>query len=325
MFLVDKTVEDVIISKCLGRLGKDNRQQMKHKSTIENILSIVEKTYLENRFRNIELRSFSEKIYWMINDFVDWPTCVNCNNSFMPHNFYGINGGYYEHFCSKKCRHEKAQTSRTSTNLDRFGVENTFQSEEKKQKIVETCQKRYEVDNPSSSSIIKERRKQTNLDRFGVENTFQSEEKKQKIVETCIETFGVKHPLQNTTIFERVNKKRTYKMILPSGKIQNYQGYENVAISKLLSIYEENDIVLDKCSMPTIWYNFNGENKRYFPDIFIPKDKLIIEVKSTWTFKKDFEKNLAKRIGVINAYLKFQFWICNNTEIIQIIKETNYE
>ena len=41
--------------------------------------------------------------------------------------------------------------------------------------------------------------------------------------------------------------------------------------------------------------------------------------------KKDFEKNLAKRIGVINAYLKFQFWICNNTEIIQIIKETNYE
>ena len=279
MFLVDKTVEDVIISKCLGRLGKDNRQQMKHKSTIENILSIVEKTYLENRFRNIELRSFSEKIYWMINDFVDWPTCVNCNNSFMPHNFYGINGGYYEHFCSKKCRHEKAQTSRTSTNLDRFGVENTFQSEEKKQKIVETC----------------------------------------------IEKFGVKHPLQNTTIFERVNKKRTYKMILPSGKIQNYQGYENVAISKLLSIYEENDIVLDKCSMPTIWYNFNGENKRYFPDIFIPKDKLIIEVKSTWTFKKDFEKNLAKRIGVINAYLKFQFWICNNTEIIQIIKETNYE
>ena len=52
--------------------------------------------------------------------------------------------------------------------------------------------------------------------------------------------------------------------------------------------------------MPKIEYNLNNTIRRYYPDFYIPKDNLIIEVKSMWTYKIDLEKNLAKQKAVQN-------------------------
>ena len=50
----------------------------------------------------------------------------------------------------------------------------------------------------------------------------------------------------------------------------------------------------------------------YHPDIVIPKENRIIEVKSTWTYngKPEFEsKNKAKEKACSEAGWKFEFWI----------------
>ena len=46
--------------------------------------------------------------------------------------------------------------------------------------------------------------------------------------------------------------------------------------------------------MPTILYQLDNTERRYYPDIFIPKDNIIIEVKSEYTLNKEWDKNQAK-------------------------------
>lgn len=46
--------------------------------------------------------------------------------------------------------------------------------------------------------------------------------------------------------------------------------------------------------MPEIWYNFCSEEHRYYPDFYIPKENILIEVKSEWTLELNKEKNEAK-------------------------------
>lgn len=61
--------------------------------------------------------------------------------------------------------------------------------------------------------------------------------------------------------------------------------------------------------MPKIEYEFEGKKRRYFPDIWIPKHNLIIEVKSTWTYEKDLEKNLLKKKATEQMGYAFRFVI----------------
>jgi len=88
------------------------------------------------------------------------------------------------------------------------------------------------------------------------------------------------------------NNFRKKYYTLPSGKIITVQGYEddflNFIFNKNLLLEEEVDFL-----PPRIPY---GENRHYYPDFYIPKFNLIIEIKSSYTLKKtDPEKiNAAK-------------------------------
>ena len=42
--------------------------------------------------------------------------------------------------------------------------------------------------------------------------------------------------------------------------------------------------------MPAIWYEMDNIKHRYYPDIFIPCENRIIEVKSTYTLKCELKK-----------------------------------
>ena len=64
-------------------------------------------------------------------------------------------------------------------------------------------------------------------------------------------------------------------------------------------------------------YNY-GIKRRYFPDIYIPKENLIIEVKCEWTYSgRDnyLEVNMAKKEAVLNMGIKFMFMIYDNRGI----------
>jgi len=80
---------------------------------------------------------------------------------------------------------------RKQTNLDRYGVENPFQSELVKNKSKQTNLDRYGVENPFQSELVKNKSKQTNLDRYGVEYISKSQEIKDKKRQTCIDKYGV--------------------------------------------------------------------------------------------------------------------------------------
>jgi len=96
----------------------------------------------------------------------------------------------YVHIGRKNGHRNCALERRKQTNLKKFGVENTFQSKEIKEKIKQTNLKKRGVEYASQSEEVKEKIKQTNLDRRGVENPFALKRllEEEKICETCIIT-----------------------------------------------------------------------------------------------------------------------------------------
>ena len=132
------------------------------------------------------------------------------------------------------------------------------------------------------------RKKQTNLVKFGDTSYTRTEAYKKSRKATCMERYNVEHPMQNADIMAKADKKGvTYKTYtFPSGRQEKIQGYEHLAINHLLKTYHEDDIKLGRKEQPDIWYNDEkGTKHRYFSDIYIPKHNLIVEVKSSWTYK----------------------------------------
>jgi len=56
-------------------------------------------------------------------------------------------------------------------------------------------------------------------------------------------------------------------------------------------------------------YTFEGKHRRYYPDIFIPSENLIIEVKSLYTATQDVDRNNAKWEATKSAGYVFELLI----------------
>jgi hypothetical protein len=210
-----------------------------------------------------------------------------------------------------------------ATNLEKFGYDNPFQSEEIKDKIKQTNIQKYGVENPFQSEEIKDKLKLTNLDKYGCEYGLQSQQIKDKIKATNLEKYGTEHHMQNSNIAEYCSSKcySTKIYTFPSGNDAIVQGYEHFALDILLKTYQEEDFILKRTDMPEIWY-FNSEQpskiRRYFPDIYIPKDNLIIEIKSTWTFEKNKSEVFDKKKATQYLGYNYEIWIISpKGEIIQ--------
>lgn len=143
---------------------------------------------------------------------------------------------------------------------------------------------------------ILEKRVKTNLERYGVANVMQLKEIQDKNFKA---QFRIKH------------------FTLPSGKIISLMGYEPQVISYLLeNVYAEQYFDFD--NIPTFVYD---ENHLYFPDIYIPSQNLIIEVKSEWTYRLNHEININKKNAVKAAGFNFLFAIwCNKTKTIKVVQ-----
>jgi len=59
--------------------------------------------------------------------------------------------------------------------------------------------------------------------------------------------------------------------------------------------------------MPEFWYD--NKKHRYYPDFYVPKDNLIIEVKSGYTLNKNRKRNDMKFESVKNAGYNFKLMI----------------
>ena len=230
---------------------------------------------------------------------------------------------------------EEIKEKKILTCLNKYGVNNVAQNLEiinkikqtkinkflpskiidKKQKLFE----KYGTDNYRSSDYIKNKIKQTVLERYGVDHISKSKEIQDTKRKTCLNKYGVEFSIQHPEFAEKActNGFLMKEYVLPSGKIIKVQGYEPFALRDIINNEKinEHDITTGCKNVPTIWYNdLEGNKHRHFVDIFIPSQNRCIEIKSTWTVKKEnvfLKQKAAKELGY-----NYEIWIYNEKGII---------
>ena len=95
---------------------------------------------------------------------------------------------------------------------------------------------------------------------------------------------------------------------MPSGDIRKVQGYEPFALTKLLEHYTEDQLKTSVKNVPRIQYKVNGKKRYHFPDIFIPHENKLVEVKSTWTFKNKADNVLLKKKTAEEQGFLYEIW-----------------
>ena len=112
------------------------------------------------------------------------------------------------------------------------------------------------------------------------------------------------------------NAYKLKQYTMPSGKIVDYQGYENFAFDELINIegVEEEDLIISRKDVPEIWYiDKLGKRRRHYVDMYIKSQNRCIEAKSNWTNQ---EKNnvFEKQHAAINQEFgyKYEIWIYDN-------------
>jgi hypothetical protein len=214
---------------------------------------------------------------------------------------------------------DEIKQKKVKTNRDRFGVDNALQNKDVLAKRKKTCIEKYGSDEVLKCADIRERQKETMLELYGVENALQSETIKEKRAQTCVEKYGTSNLMHVTEIFDKKvsGSFKRKECIMPSGAVRIYQGYENVALLELAKIYPEDKILNSVKEMPDFRYEYLGKHRRYYPDIYLPDEKRIIEVKSDYTYRFGLEQNLCKKKAVEAAGYTFEFWICNKKELVE--------
>lgn len=173
-------------------------------------------------------------------------------------------------------------------------------------KRISTNRVKYGVDNVSQSKIVKDKKIVTTLSNYGVENPSQSKIVKNKKCKTSFKNYGVNHPLQNINIFEKGQKTAFKRHKYKNVNIWYQSSYELDFLEKYYEKYK------DIQRAPTIRYKFEDKQHIYYPDFFIDKLNLIIEIKSDYTYNRYLNKNIEKQKSCLKQGYNFIFIINKN-------------
>lgn len=204
------------------------------------------------------------------------------------------------------------KAKRKATCIAKYGVENPFQSEEKKAKIHQTCIERYGYANAAQVPEFIEKQKKTNLERYGVTCTLNTQENIDKKKQTWIEHYGVDNPNKSKDIIEKrieTNLKKygvTNHMKTEESKLKAMQTklekYGDAFYSGLVIYYYDNIYFRSKPELcfyiynkdqgkdivyePHPYFKYQCEDKEYYykPD-FLLENKLY-EIKGDYFFDK---------------------------------------
>jgi len=125
-------------------------------------------------------------------------------------------------------------------NFDRQNYYSCINCSDTKRKI--TNKKKYGVENPSQSELIKNKKKETTLKNYGVENPSQSESIKKLKCETMMKNYGVEYVLQSDELQKNMKKTKLERYgdenyhNIEKSKITNFEKYcfENVSQSDII-------------------------------------------------------------------------------------------
>ena len=167
----------------------------------------------------------------------------------------------------------------------RYGVTSSLSAPVVQDKMKATMLDRYGVDNPGKYPPFIQQRAQRLMEKYGVPCVFQLESVKQAGRDTNQRLHGVDHHTQYAEGLRRVQASlfSTHSLTLPSGRVVSYQGYEDRAILYLLRTHPEEAIGFN-ADVVIPWVKKSGKKGAYSPDLTVPSEKLLIEVKSPYTF-----------------------------------------
>jgi hypothetical protein len=232
----------------------------------------------------------------------------------------------------KRCLKCKTARYKETCRL-KYGCENTFQSEKIKEKIRQTNQEKLGVDYPQQNKEVKAKTNKTCKEKYGYAYAFNQPKVYEKIRKTHMKNHGVEFPLQSKKIRDRgeetcllnhgvsknflTYKSKDFKM--PSGKIIQFQGFEDIALKTFLTTkhkilgrpVKEEEIFTGKTIGRFKYLHPDGKEKHYYPDIFISgyyrtlkeigKDKFISYL------RKHSEYIEVKSVGIFNLEPKMNF------------------
>ena len=230
----------------------------------------------------------------------------------------------------------------------------TLKTDEQKQialeKARQTFREKYGVDWGSKLDQQKEKSKQTKLEKYGdsaynnstvsaQKNKNKSVDEKNKINqkrrETNLDRFGVENTFLRSENIRRVNRgNASIKLfVFPSGKQIGVRGFEPAALTTLLNRgYVESELIVhnDYENYSIEVFQYVAENRhtaKYYPDIYIPQENKIIEVKSRWwwdgngseKYKTRLTNNLKKRQAVIDKGYIYELWLFEDKKNYKIL------
>lgn len=153
------------------------------------------------------------------------------------------------------------------TCVERFGVENAFQSEEIKNKIRQTNKTRYGKEYPGQVESIKEKKRQTLMEHYGVDVPLKCKDLVEKSEATTIARYGYNR-VAKSPLFASCHRKRIF--------------YDNLYFDsnwevKVYDYLKENHISFEYSPSISLPYEYDGREFTYHPDFLV--DGILYEVK----------------------------------------------
>ena len=204
------------------------------------------------------------------------------------------------------------------TNLKRYGSTSYMGTDSFIEKSKETNLKKYGYTSSNKSAYIKEKKVKSMLEKYGFISNSMTEESKLKLKETNLKKYGVEYPMQVADFFEK--QQRSGKKTIQYNEKLYYNGsYEKHFLDHANDIKILNNIERGMI----IKYTFNKSKKIYFPDFYINKYNLIVEIKSNYYYNKFLEKNISKMNKCIELGYNFLFIINKNYKAFDYIISKN--
>ena len=207
-----------------------------------------------------------------------------------------------------------------NTCVERYGVDNYSKTNEYKEKIKSTCIERYGVDSSNKSDKIKRKKTLSMLEKYGFISNSMTKESKDKLKKTNLERYGVEYPMQVLEFLEK-QQKNSKSIKYYTDSLYYQSSYEKDFLDHCLEI----DLLNDISRGPTIRYEKDDKIKIHYPDFYIEKYNLIIEIKSDYYYYKYIETNKIKLKTAIKCGYNYLFIINKKydlfDEIIDNIKK----
>lgn len=236
-------------------------------------------------------------------------------------------------YCSEHCSKSSAEAraKRESTTIERYGVRNVTYIPEVMEKI-----KRYNRD-PNNIKKKQEKTNRTIIEKYGSLETYYNmlakkrlptiqkryggnaatcdPEVRKKVRQTVLKRWGTTNVSKCPEIQERIVQglKKHFTGRICGKYYHNLQGYEPKFIKwavqhTKLSIDEiQNNCIFAK-------YTYKGKEHTYYPDLVVPKKRIVIEVKSeatsgvyATTEYYDYNKNRAKAKAIVELGFHYAF------------------